>query len=386
VTATAVAPGRGVAPLGHVPALEGLRGLAVVLVVAHHYVVPDRGLWIGVDVFFVLSGFLITCGLLHRRSTEGGVALGRFFAARARRILPMVVLVVGAYVWVVHGRLGMGQPFPLDQILALPYENVRAAVDAPVNPQMGHLWTIAAEVQFYLVWPLVLLGLLRLGVTSAGLFAGLIVVAVAGAGLLRLGLSLQDAEWFTLYFSPVTRADGFLLGCAVGVLATRGALRTSPSIAGALRVLSPVALVVLAWFATVGDVTADLPYRGGLLLATLAAAVLVAAAAADAFGPLRHLVATGPLRLLGRISYSLYLWHLPLFAAVAYYVPGPGYDRILAAVVASIALSSATYLWVERPFLGQGKLPSRGPSSAEPSHPPQAPGGALPPTPPARRG
>ncbi|HUF31672.1 MAG TPA: acyltransferase [Acidimicrobiales bacterium] len=369
MTASAVADGRRVDAFGHVPALEGIRGLAVVLVMAHHYLVGHRGLWVGVDVFFVLSGFLITTGLLGRWSAGRPPRLGRFYAARARRILPMMLVVVVAYVGVVYDRLGIGAAFPLDQILAIPYENVRSAIDGPVNPQMGHLWTIAAEVQFYLVWPLVLLGLLRLRVTSAGLFLGLVMVAVAGAGL-RLGLSLQGATWFSLYFSPATRFDGFFLGGAVGVLATHGTLRTSASMAQALRLLSPLAVAAIAWFATVGDVTADLAYRGGLLLATVAAAVLVAAGVAGALGPLRIVVETQPLRLLGRISYSLYLWHLPMLAAVALWVPGKGWDRITAAAVASVLVSSATYLWVERPFLGAAKLPA--PAEPEESSVPEA--------------
>jgi peptidoglycan/LPS O-acetylase OafA/YrhL len=350
VTATAVLTHRRVAPLGHVAALEGLRGVAVGLVVAHHLLAGDRGLWVGVDLFFVLSGFLITSVVAARWSSAEGLRLGPFYAARARRILPMLVVVVLAYVVVVRGLLGAGAPFPLDQLLALPHENVRSALEGPVNPHLGHLWTIAAEVQFYLVWPLVLLVLLRRGVAASRILGGLLL-ALAGVVALRLALSLGDSAWFTLYYSPLTRADGFLLGCAAGVVAAWGGPRRSPPLRRALRALVVPAAAVLVWFAAAGGVTTDLPYRGGLLLAAAAAATLVLAAGAGATGPAASVLVRRPVRLLGRISYSLYLWHLPVLAAVTSVLPHHRTARLTTTVVVSVALSAVTYGLVERPFL-----------------------------------
>jgi peptidoglycan/LPS O-acetylase OafA/YrhL len=302
----------------HIPALDGLRGIAVLLVIALHlhYVLPWHlpGGFIGVDVFFVLSGFLITTLIIERRDS-----LRAFYVRRARRLLPAIAALL-----IVAGIVGE----PRGAILSAAFYFANWwGLDHHVNA-ISHLWSLSIEEQFYLAWPLVMLSRSR------------------HLGWIALGLALASATWraglyghvhFTrLYRGTDTHADGLLLGCALALfwprlIAVRAAcVRFAP--------LALVALLVLS--ATLQLDAAPNTWIWGLPAVNLIAAVLIAAAA-EGWGR------WGVLVPIGRWSYSLYLWHYPLFA----WLRSP-----IAIPIAAIA-ALLSYATVERAF--RAGAPSR---------------------------
>ena len=378
------------------PDLEGLRAVAVLLVLLYHAAVPGfGGGFVGVDVFFVLSGFLIT-GLIVREIAETGrVSLPAFYARRARRLLPAALLVIAATVvasaWLLPPLRMPG--IALDGASAAVYSsNIRFALQstdylqADLEPSpLLHYWSLGVEEQFYLVWPALLL--LAASLTPGRLLARArppghvdpgalgpdgwlarstatptaritIVVAVAGAASLALSdvLTTVAAPW--AFFSLPTRAWELALGALIALGIVRLA-RLGPRMSVAAASLGLALIVASALI--IGGST---PFPGlAALLPTLGAALVIAAGAGRHPGVPSRLLGTRPLRILGRISYSLYLWHWPLLVVPAAAIEG---DLPLAVRVglmaAAIPLAAATQRWVEEPIRhGRlvGRLPAR---------------------------
>ena len=337
------------------PDLEGLRGLAVLLVLFFHAGVPGLGGgFVGVDVFFVLSGFLITGLLVREREAHGRIDLGAFYARRARRILPaaavVVVLTLGAS-WLLLAPLDLPRVAADAAAAALSVGNIRfaasamdyfAADNAP-SPLL-HYWSLGVEEQFYLLWPALLILATRVRRPRLGAaFALLAVVIVSYAAAWYL---TDLAEPWAFYSLPA-RAWQLALG---GLLAV--------TVAWQARL--PTRLVVLAgWLGLacviVAAVSLDAsmtPYPGlAALLPTLGAGALILAGT-HRWSP-AMVLAERPLRWLGRVSYSLYLVHWPLLVLpAALLLPGDALSlpaRLLLAGLA-VVLGAACYRWVEAPF------------------------------------
>lgn len=275
--------------LGYRAGLDGLRGVAVLLVLAGHARVPGFVLGgdVGVEVFFVLSGFLITTLLLEEHATTSEVDLRRFYLRRARRLLPalVVVLAVVAVVGSAADRTGVAGGASYTANLA------RArSIDLGV---LNHLWSLAVEEHFYLLWPLVV-------VACGGRDRLVGMVAVAGmvvTALWRFDLARTGATWDRLYNGTDTRITGILVGAVVSV-AVRYGLR--------LRTAG-VGVVALAWLMT-GFLVETQPFRWGYLAVDLAAALVIVGVTTSRF----RLLELRPLVWCGAISYALYLWHYPL--------------------------------------------------------------------------
>jgi peptidoglycan/LPS O-acetylase OafA/YrhL len=351
----------GVRPLGYRPGLDGLRALAVTAVLLYHAQLGwAGGGFVGVDVFFVLSGFLITALLLHERRTTGAVRLGRFWAARARRLLPaaVVVIVVALFVsatWHPEDlRLLRG-----DALASLLYVNNwhqvvahRSYFAAAGRPSLlQHYWSLAVEEQFYLLWP----PLVALGMRGwrRRRVAG---VALAGAGasfLLMVVLFDPRHDPSRVYYGTDTRAMPILLGAALACAwPALGRVRPVGRDARALIDVTGLAgLAVLGYVVLRWHDYDTFVYRGGLLLVAVAAAALVAAAAHPA-SRVSSLLSGRPLVWLGRRSYGVYLWHWPVMA-----LSRPDIDVHLSAwllvpaqVAVTLALAEASYRWVEMPI------------------------------------
>lgn len=321
--------------LGYVPALDGLRGIAISGVLACHLFGLHSGSvatggFFGVDLFFVLSGFLITTLLLEERDRDGRVSLRGFYVRRARRLLPalgglialfLLVMIVGGQtlhglVVVAAGALYVGNIAHLAGVHTLP---------------LDHLWSLAEEEQFYLVWPVLLALLLRklpeprllrwLAATAALVAAYRLLLAGFGAGTDRL------------YFGPDTHADGLIIGCAAAIYRRRGGRMPSQRVA-----LFALAAVVAVFF--IGRQTLAW-MMFGLAPFNLAAAILVLAATGTGF--LTSRLAVRPLVYLGAISYSLYVWHQ--FARWLL-----GWQHPWVALPLALLLAVASYHWIEQPF------------------------------------
>jgi peptidoglycan/LPS O-acetylase OafA/YrhL len=313
--------------LGHVPALDGLRGLAIAAVTGFHFF-GLRGGFFGVDLFFVLSGFLITTLLLEELDATGHVSLRSFYVRRARRLLPALggFLLMMAFLGSVS--YSPGQLAAMLASGAFYCLNVVGVLGHPrfLEGPFGHLWSLAEEEQFYLVWPVLLVAALRrmqesrLALGLASLF--LVLVAY------RAALAANGASWMRLYFAPDTHAEGLVLGCLAAMLRRRGA-----RIRGAF---GWPALIALAAGAAVGTETLAWTVYG-LPLVEIGCAVLLMAALEP--GPLRLLLSRRPLVWLGLLSYSLYLWQSNAHTWVPW---------LFTAVAAP-----ASYYLVERPFRRQ---------------------------------
>jgi len=336
------------------PDLEGLRGVAILAVLLFHAAVPGlAGGFIGVDVFFVLSGFLITGLLLREREQHGRIDLIAFYARRARRILPAATVVlaltlVGA--WLLLAPLDV--PGVAADVLAsaLFVGNIRFALQATdyfaadiVRSPVLHYWSLGVEEQFYLLWPFLLVVVTRLA--RPRLAAGVVVVAVLVASLaFAVVVTGIDAPW--AFYSLPGRAWQLALGGLLAVGAARIARMPWP-VAFGLGWLGLAAVV-----ASVVAIGPEVPYPGvAALLPSLGTAAMIAAGAGRL--GVGGLLATRPLRYLGRISYSLYLVHWPILVLPAATLP-LGEELPLATRLAlgglSIVVATASYWLVEKPF------------------------------------
>jgi peptidoglycan/LPS O-acetylase OafA/YrhL len=307
--------------LGHVRALDGLRGIAILLVLAFHYTGQPFGGGYGVDLFFVLSGFLITTLLLEERAATGRIGLGKFYARRARRLFPALAGLLCAYL-VYNAVLGRNALATVADY-GLYFGNIYFVVShKPDNTGLGHLWSLAEEEQFYLLWPFLLLVFARAR-RPVYWIAALVLALVA----YRTALILGGASTSRLYRAPDTHSEGLLLGAALAFLRQQGFV--AGEWAGKLGIaLTIPAVVAGAW-------------RLGLPIFELGAVLLVASAVGNT--DLTRALSIRPLVWLGALSYSLYLWHFPVLWAFG------AHDRLVALLV-SFSLAWVSYRYVEQPF------------------------------------
>lgn len=345
------------------PDVQGLRAVAVGLVVAFHAGVPGlHGGYVGVDVFFVISGFVIT-GLLVRERASGQTSLRAFWARRARRILPMATVVLLAtvaatYLWLgpFEGHRvaadGMWTAVFLANVHALATGTNYFASTGPVSPLL-HYWSLAVEEQFYVVFPFLFLGavVLRRHTLKRRLFAILVVVAVAS---LLLSVVQTSGDPIVAYFSPFTRAWEL----AVGGLVALGTARLSTMPRSLATVLSWIGLAGIAAGALFDGPSTPYPGFAALLPVGATCVVIAAGAAAPPRGA-EFVLGTRVGVMGGDLSYSLYLWHFPILviAAEAVTTPLSGEARALLVGVALVA-SIASRRLVEDPLRHSTRLSS----------------------------
>ncbi|WP_052129240.1 acyltransferase family protein [Clavibacter michiganensis] len=345
--------------------LDALRALGLLAVVLFH-AAPDAvpGGYAGVDVFFVISGFLITGLLLRERQTTGTIRLGAFAVRRVRRLLPAAVVVVTAATAVaamIGGDVLVGLPAQLVGMAALGtnWQMLLAGGDYFLHATTGlfdNFWSLAIEEQFYLVWPLVLLLLTRGGRTirlpwlwAAGAVAAVVPLALTAAGLTEAA-----------YLATPAHAFGLLFGAALAVAAERRRTRPDPAPEAHATAWAGVSYLSLVAFGllTLAPAAADPDSRS--LVTVLGASlgcVMVLACSRRGGTPFARLDA-GPAGWLGRRSYGLYLWHLPMLVLASAALPdvaglGP-LPGLLLALGISVAAAAASHRWVERPVLRLG--------------------------------
>lgn len=351
--------------LPYLPGLDGLRALAVIAVLLYHAELSwIPGGFLGVEVFLVISGYLITALLLGEWQERGNLDLKAFWLRRARRLLPaLYLLLVAVLVFAVIALPGEVAGMRGDALSAFGYVTnwylifeQKSYFEAAGRPSLlRHLWSLAVEEQFYLLWPLLFVGGMRLLKRRGMLIVTL--VGVLASTLLMALLYVPDTDPSRVYYGTDTRAAGLLLGAALAFawpvsreISWQGRRTKITSLA--LNLGGLLGLATLLWlFATLSEFQ-PLLYRGGFLLVALATALVIAAVV----HPLSHLgpgfLGWGPLRWVGLRSYSLYLWHWPVYAVTRPQldVRLDGLPLLALRLALSCLLAEFSYRYIETPF------------------------------------
>ncbi len=365
----------GTERLRYVPSLDGIRAFAVLGVMAYHGGVGWlQGGFLGVDAFFVLSGFLITTLLIDEWRSTGSIGLGGFWSRRARRLLPALFLLIAAIaaycVWFappdtlhdlrVDALYTLGYSANWHQILASQNYFAQSALPSPLL----HTWSLAIEEQFYIVWPPVVLGILlwkgrgmsrasRLGRPGRRALRPLLRVAMLGAAAsaVAMGLLYQVGDPTRVYYGTDTRAQSILVGAALAILLAGRPVSSSKRAKSGLVVAAGAGTATVAWMWVEVTGNTGWLYRGGFALAAVCVAALIACVALVPSGLPARILSLSPLRWTGRISYGLYLWHWPIYLVVDNGHTGlVGYELLAVRVAATFVAATLSYYLVERPI------------------------------------
>jgi peptidoglycan/LPS O-acetylase OafA/YrhL/lysophospholipase L1-like esterase len=375
-------PGGGVAGLPYLPGLDGLRALAVAAVLVYHAGPESRGTigwlrggYLGVEVFFVISGYLITSLLLLERRRRGRTSLRGFWTRRARRLLPALwtMLAVGTTYAVlflrdevarIRGDIVAAFFYVTNWYQAATTSYTTANLDANVRPSIfKHLWSLAVEEQYYILWPIVFFLVVRaVGparmrplVLWGAVLSAIWMAALSWFDWLPSAVDF-DRESFDptrLYEGTDTRASGLLLGSWLAFVWAPSRLR-GPVGRGASFVLDLAAIVALVWLFRLHQTTefdSAFLYRGGMFLVSALSCVLIATAVhpASHIGPL---LGAAPLRWIGLRSYGIYLWHWPIFQVTrpGEEVPIHGVANLVLRLVLTVVAADLSYRYVETPI------------------------------------
>lgn len=359
-----------------IAALDGVRAVALLIIMAYHFGVG----WLGggffsLDIFYVLSGYLITGLLLSEYQKRGGIKLSAFWLRRARRLLPalLVVLVVVTLFVRFEEPTGLYPDFKMDALSSLFYfsnwwqihtSGNYFVATGPVSP-LTHTWSLSVEEQFYAIWPLVVLAVLRLTRTFASAVRALLIVSVVGAAASAVEMAIlysPTVDVTRLYFGTDTHAQSILIGAAMACVLTMVQMRRAETgmapvalnrWAGGLLVAVGAAGIAGALSLThFENGTSSFDYRGGFALSGLSAVATILAAVCVPRGPVSRGLSLRPLVWLGTISYGAYLWHYPVYVYLDAERTGlSGISLLALRFAATIAFATASFYLIERPFM-----------------------------------
>jgi len=354
--------------LGHRRWLDGLRGVAILLVMAFH-LGPVPGGFLGVDIFFVLSGFLITSLLMEEWQSSGAICLKQFYVRRALRLLPAFVLLL------IFCCLSIFSLPTIEEKWARLQETAVAAcylsnwpmLHQTSMPLLGHTWSLSVEEQFYILWPTLLYGMLRLKFSRRQILM-LVCCGIGASAALRLGLyhwhqnhgTDRATVIFRLYRGLDTRADALLAGCLLGLLAAWNLLPKSRRFIRWTGATSILSLIYLGYLVSCRRPEDSQYYHGLFTVVALMTAIILARLLSAPARFACRILESAPLVGTGRISYSLYLFHMPilhLIMPVGLYLGNAlgrfwGYTVLVLLVVGlSFLAAMLSYRFVECPFL-----------------------------------
>jgi len=338
--------------LGYRPALDGLRGVAILAVLAVHtnHIFGWsllKGANTGVDIFFVLSGFLITALLIEEWEQTGDVSLKSFYWRRALRLIPGLLVLLTALYFLSEllfspaeanaTRRGIPVAFVYASDLALAFFQLHLGA-------LQHTWSLAIEEHFYLIWPVVLVAALKLGISKKRLVLITVLVVIA-SGLQRASLHQFGAPPVRTYYGIDTRADALLIGCITALCVSWGLIH-----ARALRPLLVPAVVFIGFCMVATGFGSVFMTLGGFTLLAIATSVVIVNVVFGSAGYLRGVLEWGPLVWVGRISYGVYLWHYPIFKSTSF-LTSSWPVQLAVALAVTLAVTCFSYYLIERPAL-----------------------------------
>ncbi len=359
-----------------VVALDGMRALGLLLIMGFHFGVGWLpGGFVGVDVFYVLSGYLITGLLLGEWARATRIKLGAFWLRRARRLLPALVVMIVVVTLVVRIAYppGLYPNLRMADLSALFYFSNWWQISNSTNyfvltgavSPLTHTWSLAVEEQFYLVWPLVTVGVLRMCKRFGRGIEVLLGVAVVGSIASAVAMDrlfLHGASPTRVYFGTDTHAQSILVGASLACVLTlvqrrRGLEGMAPSTGSrpARVVLTVIGLAGLAGTVVLSHYmtgTTPFAFRGGFFLSALSAAALILGAVCVGGGPIARVLSLRPLVWIGTVSYGAYLWHFPVWVAASGAHTGLGGPALLVLRTAiTFVLAALSYYLLERPII-----------------------------------
>ena len=347
--------------MGYQPALDGLRALSVIAVMLYHagiHWIP--GGFIGVEVFFVVSGFLITSLMIDEQHVSGKVSLKQFWIRRARRLLPaLFAMLIAALVAVTFFAKDSAPDFRRDVGPALSYFSnwwQIYFVDTPYFvanslPMLRHLWSLAVEEQWYVLWPVVFVFVL--GNKRIPRWISAVVIGLLSAGVM-VGTALafipdDETRINFLYLSTLTRSSGLLLGAALACVWhpwKKAVVRFAKVRSGFADVLALGALATLGYISAFIHVADEQLYMGGLAAATVASVVIIAVVVRSGKSLVKRVLSFPLLVEIGRRSYGLYLWHWPIFVVTGARLSS---IRLAYALTATVIINEFVYQFIETP-------------------------------------
>ena len=339
----------GVPALGYRPALDGLRAIAVLGVMSWHFVLPGvKGGFLGVDLFFVLSGFLITKLLAEEWELDGSIHLGRFYLRRMLRLFPalfvvlLVTLPLVPRIWTIQ---------------ALLYVSNWGLLTGHLGPSaIMQMWSLSVEEQFYLVWPPLLLLLLVLRTPRRAIVATVALLAAASATFKIVAWHSID-DWSRFYFGSDGRADELLVGAGLALLVSWSTFVRKPRVRQFVQVATVLAVVWLGYLFVASAVYWKFFYRqGGITLVAIATAIVILNLLLVPQGWLATGLSARPLVAIGRMSYGLYLWHSPVGGLtdarhVDWMPELPRAVLFVVRVALTFGVAALSYRYLERPIL-----------------------------------
>jgi peptidoglycan/LPS O-acetylase OafA/YrhL len=342
--------------LGFVPALNGLRGVAILIVLGNH--IPLRkyasllpGGYVGVDIFFVLSAFLITTLLVQEFNRRGSISLRNFYFRRVLRLGPALIamlIVICTLSFVLFDRVRAEQNC-VHALIALCYASnwVKALTQDGLGI-VAQTWSLSVEEQFYIVWPFLVLMLLR----ATGKSSHVIIAAAALALLSWLDgiyLALKGATFTRFCFGLDSRLDRLMIGCILGVLLTSGCMteETKRIFQKLLVILAPLSLICLVAFSISGNVLGQGLFYYGFVIIALLAAVLILDVMINQQSILKRFLEMKGLVWIGSISYGLYLWHWPIFYVMTYIYHCSGRTVMLVGTPLAFLIAVLSYYGME---------------------------------------
>jgi peptidoglycan/LPS O-acetylase OafA/YrhL len=347
--------------MGYQPALDGLRALSVIAVILYHAGIDwIPGGFIGVEVFFVVSGFLITSLMIDEQHVSGTVSLKQFWIRRARRLLPaLFTMLIASLVAVTFFAKDSAPDFRQDVLPALGYFSnwwQIYFVDTPYFaanslPMLRHLWSLAVEEQWYVLWPIAfvfVLGNKRIPRWISALVIGLLAAAVMVGTALAFTADDETRINF-LYLSTITRSSGLLLGAALACIWypwKKTVVRFAKVRSVFADVLALGALATLGYISAVIHVADERFYLGGLGAATVASAVIIAVVVRSGKSLVKRALSFSLLVEIGRRSYGLYLWHWPIFVVAGAQLST---IRLAYALTATVIINEVVYQFIETP-------------------------------------